>query len=327
MKISIAMATYNGAEYIQEQLDSFAVQTRCPDELVICDDGSHDETVDIIEKFMETVNFQVRFYRNNKRLGFAANFEKAINLCNCDIIVLSDQDDIWYPDKLETLKLAFDQSEDVGFVISNADILDERGNDIGKTLWQARNFSFKKYENLCNKDQFRTMLQYAISTGMVSAFIKKVRKIAGPLPEGMSHDSWYLHVAAGLNITGVILSRSLVGYRQHERQAVGTAKIGLMQKIFKQFYKQQCTFERKIYYRSMLLDRMKHISSNLKVENVLYLENEINHLEIRDKMKQFVFWKRFVLVIRELANGRYKKYSGGFPSAFSDLVPVKCLSD
>ncbi|SDY91484.1 glycosyltransferase [Nitrosomonas sp. Nm58] len=95
--ISIAMCTYNSEAHLQEQLDSVANQTRLPDELVICDDCSTDRTEDIVRAFVNIAPFKVNFSVNEKRLGSTANFEKAICMCQGDIIALADHDDICYP--------------------------------------------------------------------------------------------------------------------------------------------------------------------------------------------------------------------------------------
>ena len=95
LTISIAMTTYNGEKYLQEQLDSFLGQNRLPDELVVCDDGSQDRTMAILESFSSRAPFPVRIYRNSAKLGYSKNFEKAGSLCTGDIIAFSDEDDVW----------------------------------------------------------------------------------------------------------------------------------------------------------------------------------------------------------------------------------------
>lgn len=101
MKMSIAMATYNGARYLREQLDSFAAQTRLPDELVVCDDGSSDDTLNILEEFARTAPFQVRIFRNDVNLGYAQNFARALERCVGDLVFLSDHDNVWFEDKID----------------------------------------------------------------------------------------------------------------------------------------------------------------------------------------------------------------------------------
>lgn len=99
--ISIALTTYNGEKYLTEQLDSLAKQTCPPIELVICDDGSTDKTIEIIRYFAKTAQFEVRIYENKKNIGYVDNFFKVSKLCKGDWIAFCDQDDIWLPNKLE----------------------------------------------------------------------------------------------------------------------------------------------------------------------------------------------------------------------------------
>jgi glycosyltransferase involved in cell wall biosynthesis len=100
MKISVALCTYNGANFLREQLSSIVAQTRHPDELVVCDDGSADATVAIITEFASKAQFPVHFHSNVHNLGVAANFSKAVGLCSGDLVAFSDQDDVWLPHKL-----------------------------------------------------------------------------------------------------------------------------------------------------------------------------------------------------------------------------------
>ena len=93
--LSVAMCTYNGSRHLSEQLESIGTQTRLPDELVICDDCSSDDTIRIIERFSASAPFAVRLEINTQNLGSTKNFEKAIRLCQGDLIALADQDDVW----------------------------------------------------------------------------------------------------------------------------------------------------------------------------------------------------------------------------------------
>ncbi|MCE0745352.1 glycosyltransferase, partial [Acetobacter sicerae] len=101
MKISVALATYNGAQYLREQLDSIAKQTILPFELVVSDDGSTDQTLDIILDFASTVSFPVRILENKQKLGYRRNFLHVAKACYGEAVAFCDQDDIWHNDKLE----------------------------------------------------------------------------------------------------------------------------------------------------------------------------------------------------------------------------------
>jgi glycosyltransferase involved in cell wall biosynthesis len=103
VKISIALATYNGERFLAAQLDSFLKQSRPPDEVVIYDDRSTDETYEIIRSFAESASFKVIYERNDTRLGALGNFDRALQRTTGDLVFLSDQDDIWYADKIRTI--------------------------------------------------------------------------------------------------------------------------------------------------------------------------------------------------------------------------------
>ena len=100
-RISIAMAAFNGEKYIREQLESFGTQTVPPNEVVISDDDSSDKTVEIIEAFKARAKFEVNLLQNEDRIGYIANFANAISQCTGDIIFISDQDDVWFPEKIQ----------------------------------------------------------------------------------------------------------------------------------------------------------------------------------------------------------------------------------
>ena len=114
--ISIAMCTYNGEAYLNGQLVSFVKQTQRPDELVACDDGSTDNTLQVLDQFSKEAPFPVRVYRSQQRLGPTKNFEKALSLCSGDFIFLSDQDDVWMPQKVNTLLQALKNNPGAAYV-------------------------------------------------------------------------------------------------------------------------------------------------------------------------------------------------------------------
>ncbi|TQV61723.1 MAG: glycosyltransferase [Sulfurovum sp.] len=100
-KISICLATYNGEKYLKEQLDSLLNQTLTPYEVIIQDDCSTDNTVEIAKQYTDKLNLKI--YVNEVNLGFTKNFESVLQKATGDLIAPCDQDDIWKPDKLEKL--------------------------------------------------------------------------------------------------------------------------------------------------------------------------------------------------------------------------------
>src|SRR6185436_20539861 len=120
MRISVAMCTFNGAEFLPAQLQSILTQSRPPDEIVICDDGSTDNTRNLLEKLAAESSIPITTHINDQNLGSVKNFERAITLCTGDVIALSDQDDVWRNDKLQRFESVLNKSHSAGMVFSDA---------------------------------------------------------------------------------------------------------------------------------------------------------------------------------------------------------------
>ena len=210
MRVSIAMATYNGARFIGAQLASFAAQTVVPDELVITDDGSSDDTLAIVEAFAATAPFAVEVHRNPARLGYARNFEKAIGLCGGEIIFLSDQDDVWLEDKIAVVLDCFDANPETMVVINDAMITD------GDLIWFGRT----QYGIIERSHIPRS----GFVQGCCSAHRAAWRKIALPLPDGVQlegHDEWLNGLAYELGVV-TLCRQPLQYYRRHAENASGS---------------------------------------------------------------------------------------------------------
>lgn len=223
MKISVALCTYNGEKFLKEQLESIFLQSKDVDEVVICDDKSTDETAAIIKSFLKA-NHKIRLYENEKNLGSIKNLEKCIQLCSGDIIFLSDQDDIWYKNKVEKLIDGFQKDEKALLIFSNADLIDDNGNALSGSLWEKWGFT----EQLQNKWLCNTRaLSYLIRndnkiTGATVAFKKELRPHILPfeLPSHFWHDTWLGIIASGLNGLRFNIDRT-IKYRVHNSQQVG----------------------------------------------------------------------------------------------------------
>ena len=199
--ISIAMATYNGGRFVSEQLRSLAGQELPPTELVVTDDGSTDGTPDLIEAFGASAPFRIRVHRNSGRLGVLRNFEKALSLCTGDIVFLSDQDDVWLPDKIRTVVEAFEAHPEALVILNDKTITDEALVSTGTTM-------------LTNIRGFGSPDSCFVA-GCCAAFRRQWLDFALPIPEGPpAHDSWLLGLAHRLGKVRII-ERPLQFYRRH----------------------------------------------------------------------------------------------------------------
>jgi len=136
--VSIALATWNGARFLRDQLASYECQTILPTELVISDDGSTDRTLEILAEFARSATFPVRILSGGERLGFADNFFRAANACTSQFIAFSDQDDVWLPKKLEEAS-ADCRKDDSCLTLHTSTLTDE--NLVPKGTTPTRNFS------------------------------------------------------------------------------------------------------------------------------------------------------------------------------------------
>lgn len=217
MKISIALTTWNGERYLSKQLESFSAQTRKPDQLVICDDGSSDRTVEICRSYADKAPFAVEIYENLISLGASKNFVKAFSYCDGDIVFLSDQDDVWYPQKIETVVDAFRCNPEAHLIIHDLEYCDSMLNRIGQR-------KIDRVESFSN-----TTVKY--NTGMATAITGSFLKLCMPIPGTYhgGHDNWIHACARALDVK-VVIPDVLADYRRHETNVTGGRMLNVPRK-------------------------------------------------------------------------------------------------
>jgi glycosyltransferase involved in cell wall biosynthesis len=225
--VSVAMATFNGEQFIREQLDSIAVQSLLPKELVVTDDGSNPQTLDIIRKFQAQAPFPVRIHENNSRLGYRANFFKAFSLCTSELIVPCDQDDVWMPNKLERLSAAF-TDEDVLLAMHRVRFVDSNLQIIPGAL-HKRGYYEGTYSPLTTDPYY---LAYGMSLMIRRDLLTWLNPSeAGSFGHYYGHDTWLWFVATSLGkIVG--LPEELTLYRQHAANVFGATLPDSLKKQF-----------------------------------------------------------------------------------------------
>lgn len=219
------MATWNGARYLREQLDSFRAQTRLPDELVVCDDNSTDGTAAILEEFRRTAPFRVSVVINPKQMGYVENFEQAVEMCDGDVILLSDQDDVWLPEKLAEHEAVYRSRPEVGMAFSDGTIVDSNLVPLSLSLYEYVGATPKRLGRFAAGRGLDLFIRKPMAYGCTLSIRSDLRPLILPIPPHWIHDVWFQTVISVLAEIQPI-SKPLILYRRHNAQTVGMSTKG-----------------------------------------------------------------------------------------------------
>ena len=322
-RLSIAMTTYNGGAYVREQLESFAAQTRLPDELVVCDDVSTDDTVSQVEAFASTAPFEVRIERNPTNLTTTPNFEKAIGLCTGDVIFLSDQDDVWMPEKLEAVAEHFDAHPRAGALFVNGQVCNERLEPLGHDMWEAQWFHPDEQERVRAGRATEVFVKHVVASGNTLAFRGRYKSLVLPFPDLHDcADAWIAFLIASVSDFD-ILDRDLIRYRVHGQNQFGMHRHSLLEQFERARWQISAgIFDHGITLFSAIEERLRaQTDPELRAseETLALVRGKIDHYTTRNGMTRGLF-HRLPRIVRELRAGNYGRYSYGLKSVAQDLV-------
>lgn len=246
--VSVAMTTYNGERFLAEQIDSILLQTFQPKEIIICDDHSTDGTIKILEKYQQK-NSIIKFYTNDHQLGVVNNFKKAVSLTSPGhYIALSDQDDIWLPEKIEKSICRLSEIDDgitPAIIYSDLIIIDEKNNIFNPSF--RNELGHDKYEHCLNTLLFGTFVG-----GCTIMMNQKMKDFFPDIPDDQwfIHDNWISLIAFTFGKASS-LPYPYIKYRKHQNNVSFS------------------NYERKSWFRKMF----NHIKSLLVKSN--YLDDQI----------------------------------------------------
>lgn len=184
--VSIALCTYNGAHFLGQQLDSIINQTYPNLEIIVVDDFSVDNTIDILRAYeVKYSNFSIFVNESNRGVNYS--FSRAISLCHGEFIAISDQDDVWFSKKIED---AYNNIGDNMMIYSNSQLMDENGNDLRRRM-------FKKRELHSGSDP-RNLSIYNNIAGHTVMFRSELKAHILPVPYSCHYDWWIAFVATNL---------------------------------------------------------------------------------------------------------------------------------
>ena len=319
-KVSVVVATYNGAEFLARQLESILAQTRAPSEIIVSDDGSSDSTLDIARKFQNATPRKGgptwKILSRKKPLGVAGNFSSALAEATGAFIAFADQDDIWEVNKLESLIPHFDDARAL-LVHSDALLIDAKEHEMG-SLMRALRVTVRERTALRGGRALDALLRRNLVTGATMVIRRSLLETALPIPEGWIHDEWLALVAA---LQGGVFfdQRQLVRYRQHGANQIGASRLSAAEAGERLRENRSAFFARKALRNRALSDLVARKPSWLGPEDRDALLGKLEHDEWRSGLPQ-QHVRRALPVAGRWLSGHYSRYARGHLDVVRDLV-------
>jgi glycosyltransferase involved in cell wall biosynthesis len=321
--VSVAVCTHNGAAYVEEQLRSILGQSFLPSEIVVSDDASTDGTVAIVRSVLDGAvaahpRLSAVVIQNPVALGVTRNFEQALSECSGDLIVLSDQDDVWHPDRVRAAVAGFEATPELVMIGSNARLVDDSGSPLGQSLFEGLEVSLSERADIREGRGFEALLRRNLATGATMVVRRQLVERAVPFPEPWVHDEWLAVIGAAIGSIE-ILDDQLIDYRQHATNQIGVSKKNLRGKIARLLEPRAGRYEYLAERATVLLERLESMGDAVPARLVELARGKAAHLSTRVRFPA-ARWRRVWPVLREAATGRYGKFSRGTPDLLRDLL-------
>lgn len=228
-QVDILLATYQGAGFLQEQLDSIANQSYPHIRIIARDDGSKDQTCQIL------MNYPLTLLESSENLGCKRNFSKLLSHSEAPYVCFSDQDDVWLPHKVEESlqrMLLEEKLQPPGtpiLVHTDLVVVDKNLQEIAPSFW---NFAgLKAHEHA----SFNRLLVQNCVTGCAMMINRPLAELALEIPETSKMHDWWIALVASAFGKIVAVNRPSILYRQHAHNTIGAQKLGILQ-LFKRFF-------------------------------------------------------------------------------------------
>ncbi|HUC19535.1 MAG TPA: glycosyltransferase [Acetobacteraceae bacterium] len=323
-KVSVAMTTYNGERFIEEQLASLAQQSRLPDELVVSDDGSQDGTLERVRAFAAQAPFPVRILCGSRSRGVLDNFDRVIASCQGDIVFPCDQDDVWLPQKLAEMTEALARHPSAGMVISNSELVDEHLCPTGRNLYTRR---LRGTEHLYarGREAVRLVLASGLVFGHTMAFrsLPLLMRPAALVTTQSAYDVIRVLLAASF-FDLVVIPHALTRYRRHESQVTPAQDVspGPVERIRQLVAGYQWQAATNARFAGNLLQISAELETLGAEEDVIrFLQGKIRMATVQEALPPSRL-RRVLPVASNLMSGRYHLYANGISTALRHLLMV-----
>jgi glycosyltransferase involved in cell wall biosynthesis len=320
-RISVALGTHNGERFLEAQLRSILQQRLPVAEIVLSDDASRDGTVELAQAIVSEPRagapVELVVLRNASPLGVTANFEQALTAATGEFIALSDQDDVWRPDRLERAMQAFDARPQLQLVASDARLVDGDGHPLGGSLFGTLGLGAATLARWAAGGATAELMRRNLLTGATMLLRRELVTRAAPFPDSWVHDEW-LAVVASLTGGAGIVPEPLIDYRQHGANQIGVTTLDLGGRFGR-------LAEPRTERNARLLERARALAERLPAlapgdERIAAAAAaKLAHEHARSALPEARL-ARVLPVLREWRTGGYSRYGLGPQDVLRDLV-------
>lgn len=317
--VSVAMGTHNGGRFVAEQLRSILDQVPPPDELVVSDDASSDDTVAIVREVFGAhapAGTRLVVLENPKALGVVGNFEQALSAATGDLVALSDQDDVWRPGRLAAAVEQFEADPSLLLLHADARLVDAGGAPTGMTLLRSLDATGWELNRLEHGRGLEVLIRRNLVTGATTMVRRTLVDRARPFPSSWVHDEWLAIIAAASG--GVrLLPEPLIDYRQHGANAIGARKLGLREKAGRLAESRAQRNARLLERSAVFAERVRALGADDEV--VRAADGRLAHERMRSALPANRI-ARAPRVLGAAIAGRYRRYGRGIIDVVRDLL-------
>ena len=323
--VSVAMCTHNGALYVEQQLRSILEQSSSPQQIVISDDASTDDTLAVIDRTWISwgeahpdVALELLVLRNDPPLGVTANFEQALAATTGDLIVLSDQDDIWVPDRLQRMQEEFFRRPQLSLLHADARLVDAGGVPMGVSLMDTLGISAPDRHAVHRGEALSLLLRRNVVTGATVMLRRSTFERAQPFPAEWVHDEWLAMVAAS---TGVVdlLDASLTDYRQHGSNQIGVTRLNAAGRLGRLTAPRTARNARLLARATVLTERAPQLDPRPSDEVLSLFAGKFSHETMRSSLPAPRL-RRVIPVLQAWRRGDYDRFGLGSQDVLRDLI-------
>lgn len=312
MKLSVALCTYNGEKYIEEQLRSILDQSVGVDEIVICDDSPREDTVQIAERILKDSGIAYEIIVNDPPLGVADNFLKALKHTSGDYVFTCDQDDIWHKDKVEIFRHVVEKTKK-SLYFSDGVLVDGAANPMGNTLWQA--YAVDR-ELEAGGPILPMLIRRPMVTGAAMLVSRQLIDSITEIPEQWLHDEWFAMAAAARDDIAPVPELTF-DYRQHGANVVGAKRLSFAEKA-------KNWAELLWQLKPLRKQRLKKTRDALRLTAGTrydsYVQEAVAFWETLDGLSDLGFGKGIARIIKLYRSGGYRRFYNGFRGAVRDCL-------